>query len=126
MIKKQSMTIILILMTLLIFTGCSGGSYKIINGDIDTQENGMNGQYKEFTGKYYRKVKFGKGDVVSFNIIVNTSKGNLSFKLLNPEGEVVNELEKGEIIEIVKTGLYKVQVESNKHKGSFIISWSKK
>lgn len=114
---------ILSLLLLFFLVSCSGGSYRISVGDIDATNHELKGEYLSFTGNYFKKVKLDEGDslLVSFHSI--TQKGTLQARIINSEGTVVKELSDGEIYQLNKPDHYKFEVQGQKHKGSFIISW---
>jgi predicted Zn-dependent protease len=108
-----------------ILTGCSGGSYAISIGQLTSSSNSISGEYRSFSGYYFKEVTFEKGDAIHFNYSVSTKKGTFSAKLMNSSGREVNEIRNDQTIEITKTDQYKVRVEGKKHKGSFYLSWNK-
>lgn len=108
----------------LTFTGCSGGTYTISKGNIGVSDSGITGNYSNFNGKYYKKVKFDKGDKIIFHLDIRSVKGKIKCELIYPEGKPVVELKDNKRIKIPKDGEYKVQLDGKDHEGNFMIYWN--
>ena len=117
--KKQVWFFIALLPILLI--GCSGGSYVISIGGLTSHSNSISGEYRSFSGYYFKEVTFDQGDSVHFDYSVSTKKGILTVKLLNSSGQVIEEINKDITIRITKKDTYKIRVEGKKHQGSFYV-----
>ncbi len=124
--KTNSIIMLICIIAIFVFTSCSGGSYKIIKGDIDVDSNKMSGEYSEFNGDYYKKVKLKEGEIIKFDISINTDKGEFSAKFIDSDNKKVVDLEKSKSVKINKTDTYKIKVYGKEHKGKFTITWSKK
>lgn len=86
----------------------------------------IDAKYTKFSGSLAKKVKFNKGDVVTFHHEREVIDGNLSLVLLDSEGKTIVEFEpnkKDEVIEITKPGKHTVKVIGEDTKGSFNINW---
>ncbi|QVK20948.1 hypothetical protein KHQ82_01025 [Mycoplasmatota bacterium] len=119
-------TAIILMVILLLLTGCSGGSYKITIGEIDFNKDGVSGAYKEFNGYQFTSIKLEEGDTISFNLEVTTEEGNFTVKILDSEGDIIlsiNSDEHSKDLLIEHTGTYRIQVEGDKHEGEFDLVW---
>ncbi|XMB67259.1 hypothetical protein RI065_01690 [Mycoplasmatota bacterium zrk1] len=119
-------TVIILMVILLLLTGCSGGSYKITMGEIDFTKDGVSGGYKEFNGYQFTSIKLEEGDTISFNLEVTTEEGNFTVKILDSEGDIIlsiNSDEHSKDLLIEHTGTYRIQVEGDKHEGEFDLVW---
>ncbi|QVK18714.1 hypothetical protein KHQ81_03105 [Mycoplasmatota bacterium] len=119
--KKLVMTFMLMI-SLLIISGCSGGSYKITVGNLDTTSNSIQGSYKTFDGNYFKTVKLEEGDVIHFHFRETTKKGTIKAKLLLND-KVITMIEDDSEVTIDKKGSYKVKVYADNHGGTFTVSW---
>lgn len=122
MSRRSSAIIGLILVTLLL-AGCSGGSYKLLVGDIKAAGSSIAGSYRGFTGEYFKQVKFEEGRTVRFSYSNHTISGQLTARVIDPEGRSLVELSGQDSVVIPKTGQYKVIVNGSDHEGSFMVSW---
>jgi hypothetical protein len=103
--------------------GCSGGTYSIVSGSIQSSNNGLSGSYSSFSGHYYKKVKLEEGKTMRVSFTAETEKGSLAAKVIDSSGKTVETLKTGDTVKVNKPDQYKLQVEGKKHKGSFILSW---
>lgn len=122
MFKKLGIFILIVLM-LSNLVGCSGGSYRITIGDVNSSQNDMRGNYDSFSGYYFKKVKIKDGETLKVTFSVITEKGELIAKVIDSDGKTLNTLHPGDTVNLNKPGQYKLQVEGKKHKGCFILSW---
>ncbi len=122
MIKKLGVFFVILLLPA-VLAGCSGGSRVITFGEIEITENDMRGSYSSFTGNYFKNVKIEEGATLTVSFSVNTEKGELTADVLDSEGETLAVVEPGGTVVIDDPGKYKLQVEGNKHKGNFTLSW---
>lgn len=83
----------------------------------------MSGKYNCFSGHYFKKVKIEDCQTLSATFSAETEKGNLIAKVIDTEGPTRKELQEGDTVTINTLGEYKLQVEENKHKGNFTLSW---
>ncbi|WP_400243824.1 hypothetical protein AB3U99_21730 [Niallia sp. JL1B1071] len=115
----------LFLMVLLLFNvaGCSGGSYAISIGEIESSKNSIVGEYNSFSGDYFKKVNVEKGDSYKVSFSVYTEEGELTAKVMDSNGETLKTLKDGDTFTLNQLGTYKLQVEGEKHRGSFALSW---
>ena len=123
MVKKFGLLIFLIVFILLSLVGCTGGSYVITIGEIDSSKNHMSGDYKSFSGYYYKKVTLDNGESLTLTLLVETEKGELIAKVIDSDGNTVETLNTGDTVNLDQPDKYKFQVEGIKHKGSFTLSW---
>lgn len=116
------------ILSLIIFslTACSGGSSIITVGEIKPSENAITGEYHSFSGYYFKKVKLKEGDTLEVTFSAETEEGNLIAKVIDSEGETVKTLNPEDTVTLSHPGKYKFQVEGEKHKGNFTLSWNKK
>ncbi|MGM0421445.1 MAG: hypothetical protein ACQEQG_10735 [Bacillota bacterium] len=126
--KAGYLSVAVILLGILL-VGCSqGGSYKIIMGDIHAGENSIKGSYSTFSGNYYKKVEMDKNSRIMLKLTTDTEAGSLSAQLIDPEGNIILELEAGSQKEttINEVGKYEMKVIGDDHKGNFKFEWVKK
>lgn len=114
---------ILMVLLLVVLTGCSGGSYVIGVGEINVSQQSLTGEYNSFSGHYFKKVKIVQGEALNVAFSAVTEKGDLLAKVIDDDGKVIETLAVGDQISIKQPGQYKLQVEGEKHKGSFTLSW---
>ncbi|WML40029.1 hypothetical protein RCG19_23170 [Neobacillus sp. OS1-2] len=129
-IKKESYSMLkrvgifsLIGLILLNLVGCTGGSYTITVGEIDTQQNVMSGEYKSFSGHYFKKVKLEDRQTLKVTFSGDTEKGEIIAKVIDSDGNTSKTLKSGNTVTIFEPGHYKLQVEGKEHKGHFTLSW---
>ena len=83
----------------------------------------MSGNYNSFSGYYFKKVKIKDGETLTVTFSVITEKGTLIAKVIDSDGKTIKTLNTGETVNINQPGQFKLQVEGEKHKGSFTLSW---
>jgi predicted RNA-binding protein YlqC (UPF0109 family) len=120
---KQMGILVLLGLMVLGLVGCSGGSYSIMSGGIQASKNGLSGSYSSFSGHYYKKVKLEDGKTMTVTLSAQTEKGELAGKVINSSGKTIETLKAGETVKVNTPDQYKLQVEGQKHKGGFILSW---
>jgi hypothetical protein len=116
----------LLLLTLFMFinlAGCSGGSYRITIGDIDSTKNNISGEYNSFSGHYFKNVTLSNGKALALKFVAETKKGELDAKVIDSDGNTVKTIEPGDTFDLEQPGKYKLQVEGEKHQGNFELSW---
>ena len=120
--------ILVCLISLSLLTACSGGSYILKEGSIKTENNLIEGSYEYFSGTYYKNIKIDQNKKISINFDSRTEGGNISANLIDIDnGTIIDlggkEYNNNELI-IENAGSYRLRVNGNKHKGSFILSWN--
>jgi len=121
--SKTSCCMIVIFLAAVLFTGCNGGSYAIRSGSINIYNDFMDGEYKSFSGYFYKELELEKGEIVRFCLDEKTSCGNLSFGLEDGEGNRIAEIKDGFILEVPESGSYRIFAQGEKHEGEFCLSW---
>lgn len=111
-----------------LLASCEGGSYTIINGDVDARTHSISGEYQEFSGTYFRKVRFDKHNTVMFELQTATEEGSLEARVLLPDDRILLELKgSGQTsekhIEAPESGVYTIVAEGDGHRGSFSLRW---
>jgi hypothetical protein len=122
MIKRLWIASVFTLM-LVSLVGCSGGSYTITVGEIGTRPNEISGEYRSFSGHYFKTVKLEDGETLYVTFSEETIKGKLIAKVIDSDGNTKETLKNGDSVTISEPGQYKLQVEGEKHKGKFTIDW---
>ncbi|SCJ94992.1 Uncharacterised protein [uncultured Clostridium sp.] len=122
--KKKISIIILLMITLALFTSCTGGSYTMTMGNLKGNSNYIEGNYNSFNGKYFSKVKLNDGDTVEYQTSINTDAGSMKLVLLDEKKNVLVNLESTGLIEIIEDGSYYFMAIGDHHKGSFKAEWS--
>lgn len=108
----------------LLVTACSGGSYSILVGGLDSTPHSISGSYSSFSGHYFRTEKFTQGEHVLFQLASHTEGGSLTAELLTSSGQVVSTLTGERTIVIPQTNTYRIQVQGDHHHGDFMLTWS--
>lgn len=109
----------------ILLMACTGGSYVIKTGGLHSTSDSISGEYSKFSGYYFKEIDFSRGENIKFSYLASTKNGTLTAKLLNSSGDVMEEITKDTTITIPKQDTYKIQVDGQNHKGSFIITWGK-
>lgn len=128
-LKKVLPLLFCLLISILSIIGCSGGSYSTLKSIETNTDTSMKMSYSKFNGDKFRTLKLKSGDVLNFNVNVNTTSGNLSICFLDENG---NELYKAdtqksplsENINISKDGTYKIKITAENHSGDYDINWN--
>lgn len=120
---RKAGVIFLILTLFLILSGCSGGTHVISTGKIESAKNSIIGEYGSFTGKYFKRVKLKENENFIIFFSEETESGSLVAKVIDSNGKTLNTLKNGDSYKLNKPGKYKLQVEGEKHRGKFILTW---
>lgn len=120
-IRKSAIVCIFIFS--LLFISCSVQSGLIINGDLNSTQNQIEGNYTSFNGEYYKKVKLSKFDNISWVSNTETTDGQIELYLLNKDKEIIADLKDNNSIEIPESGHYFFKAIAKKHSGSFKVVW---
>lgn len=126
MFNKKSFLIVIFILTLLISTGCTKGSYTILKGDINFNEQSASGSYEKFNGYQEKIVNFSEGDTIIFNYEELTSAGNLVFSVLDNEDNVLLEFDNSvsdQKLQVDTSEKYKIRINGDDHSGSFALNW---
>lgn len=92
-------------------------------GQVDSAKNNLSGEYNSFSGHYFKKVKLDHNEELVLNFSAVTKKGELFAKVIDADGETIKTLNPGDKAVLNQSGEYKLQVEGEKHQGSFMLSW---
>lgn len=121
----------IIILLFIILVGCEGGSYSVLQGEVDAKDYGIMGNYEQFDGEYYKVVDIEDTKKLTLDVDVYTEKGKIGVQVISPDEKVI--FEKSNIkdslkenIEINKDGKYKIMVLATKHSGSFNVYWNLK
>lgn len=120
--KKISLIATLII-TLVLFTSCTGGSYTMTMGSLNGNSKHIEGKYNSFNGKYFSKVKLKDGDSVDYQTSITTDGGSIKLVLLDEKKNVLTNLESTGVVEITEDGYYYFTAIADHHKGSFNVEW---
>lgn len=121
--SKTNCCMILIFLAAVLLIGCNGGSYAIRSGSINIYNDFMDGEYKSFSGYFYKELELGKGEIIRFCLDEKTSCGNLSFGLEDGKGSRIAEIENRSILQVPEAGSYRIFAQGEKHEGEFCLSW---
>ncbi|WDV44904.1 hypothetical protein PV797_15450 [Clostridiaceae bacterium M8S5] len=118
---------IILIILLLILTGCNvrstGGSFLLIKGDIDFEDNEITGKYSKFNGEKYGKYSFNEDDKLVFDITTETNKGKFAFYIVTDDHKC--EIKDGVTFSVKKNTTYTFKVLGDNHSGSFSVKWKK-
>jgi major membrane immunogen (membrane-anchored lipoprotein) len=106
-----------------VLVSCSGGSYKITVGEIESTKSEIRGEYENFSGHYFKEVKLQEGESLTVTFSEQTEAGNIAAKVLDSSGELVDMVGTDEPLKISGPGKYTLQVEGEKHRGEFVLNW---
>lgn len=122
--KKLFIFITLTLMINLILS-CSVHSGVITKGDLKSTKNSIEGNYDNFNGKFYKKVKLNKGDKLNFTVNNTINSGELKLLLMDKDDNVLVDLNNSNNFEIKDSGYYFFTALANDHSGDFKVQWKK-
>lgn len=122
MIKKVSIVSILTFI-LLILTSCTVQNGTIISGTLKATNNSIEGDYKSFDGKYYKKLKLNKSDTLESSSVIHTIDGNIQLLLLDDKDNEVTNLKDEKTIIIPEDGYYYFTAVAENHSGDFKLNW---
>lgn len=121
--------VFIIVLLLIFLVGCEGGSYSVMQGEIDGKDYAIMGNYEKFDGEYYKVVEIEDTKKITLDMDIYTEKGKLGIQVISPDEKVI--FEKSNIkdslkqnIEINKDGKYKMVVLATEHSGSFNLYWN--
>lgn len=123
MLARLTVTTLLLAMGLVLIIGCSGGSYNLFMGNIDSSNNHMTGEYRSFSGYYVQKVPFQEGQTVVFDLNVDTSRGDITAGVYDSSGRFLLDLDVSNEFQVPRTDEYTVMVEGQRHRGTFSLQW---
>lgn len=119
------LSILLILITLLSFTGCRSG-FEIGSIENSTSTK-ITMSYFMFSGTRERKIKVEKDKPVDVTVDIETESGSLGLNITDQDGNYSyqgNDLETSSfVVTLSDEGTYTLQVKAKKHKGNYTISW---
>lgn len=124
--KKKIALIIMLIVSLFLFTSCTGGSYTMTVGSLKGDSSHIEGKYNSFNGKYYSRVKLKSEDTVEYKTLCSTESGKLDLLLLDKDKNVIVDLQATNSVDIVEDGYYYFIAVADHHKGSFKAEWSVK
>ncbi|WP_428910809.1 hypothetical protein [Niallia sp. Krafla_26] len=120
--RKKIRFSLLVFLFLFNIVGCSGGSYTITIGEIDSKKDHISGEYNRFSGHYFKKVTLDSDQKLSLNFLAETMSGELIAKVIDSDGDTIRTLKPGNTTTLDQPDQYKMQVEGEKHQGSFKLS----
>lgn len=123
--KKKYILVAWAVCLLFLLAGCSGGSYVITVGEVNAKKDRIEGEYHSFSGKYFKRTTVEDNETLSVHFAAETEQGSLITKIIDANGETVQTLMPGDTFRLKKPGKYKFQVEGEKHKGNFKLTWKR-
>lgn len=119
----------LLLVIVLLTTGCSRGSYTLLMGEEDRSPSHYAMRYQEFTG--YKEIELEVKQNESKEVLVDvvTTEGALQAWIVNQNNKEDPSYEGRNIptstftVTLFEPGTYTLHVEGDKHTGSFSFSW---
>lgn len=114
----------MLMISMLLFTSCTGGSYTMTVGSLNGNSKHIEGKYNSFNGKYYSRVKLSEGDTVEYTASCSTNSGIIDLLLLDKKKNVVADLQATNSVDIVEDGYYYFTAIADHHSGSFKAEWS--
>ncbi len=125
--KKVHLTLILIILAITL-CGCSFSSNFSFNMTEINSQNGMKASYTRFSGNKKATFEVKSGETKKVNVSVVTDKGELSIKITNEDGKTFyqgDEMSTSDFDVILdEEGKYTVNVQADKHSGSYNINWN--
>ncbi|MDF2510985.1 MAG: hypothetical protein K0S04_851 [Herbinix sp.] len=122
---RKLLSILLILITLLSFSGCSSG-FEIGSVENSTSTK-ITMSYYLFSGVKTRKITVEKDKPVDVAVEIESEGGSLDLSITDEKGNSSyqgQDLESSSfLVTLSEEGTYTLQIEAKKHKGSFDISW---
>ena len=111
-----------------VLAGC--GVSGINFGYAGTNRDGnMSYTYLSFNSSEKHTVELSAGDTLSLDVSAEVLEGNLVFKVLNPDNEVIwslaaeDDISQTAELSVEESGFYNLVVEGNQTKGNFKFKW---
>jgi len=126
--KKNILLLIVGIILVSIFTGCSSGSYISIGSFEKNTSSSMYMSYSKLNGQKSISLKVKKGEVVDVDIDIVTKDGSISLSIFNEEGKSfykgTDVATSSFVVSLEKEGDYKLTVDAKNHKGSYKVLWN--
>ena len=124
---KRKLFIIINLLFILCFTGCTYGSEFTVGSVESNTLTSMSMEYLKFSGNKNTKIKLEEAETCEIYVNIVSEDGKLDLFITDENGEHSYEghnIPTSEFtVTLSKAGQYKIRVEAKDHKGSYKINW---
>ncbi|HOO75643.1 MAG TPA: hypothetical protein PLS66_10130 [Tepiditoga sp.] len=126
---KKILYTVLIIFTLIIFTGCKYGSGVAIAKLENNSSRKMSASYSLFTGFRQASVNVKENEIVEIKVNIVTESGKINLYITNEDEELIYPYEGHSLstrsftVTLKFPGKYIIKVETDHHKGSYSITW---
>lgn len=119
----------LCIVTLLLFiiSGCTSGSYTVINSSELNTPTKMSMSYEKFSGYKQTHIKVKNGETVQVKVHIVSESGSIDAYIAKDNGTKYyegNDIKTSSFtVKLTEEGTYTVRVDAKKHSGSYSFSW---
>lgn len=126
---KKIVLMILVLIISIGFAGCTYGSEFTIGSIENNTLSSMSMRYVKFSGNKNKNITVKEGDTCVVSVDIKTEEGKIDLFIKDDNGNIAYEghdiTTSNFTVELNKAGKYKISIEANNHKGSYLIKWGK-
>lgn len=122
-----------IVIVMLLLSGCTTGSYSVKNGNENNTTTKMSMSHDSFNGHKQTKITVKKDNPIEVMVNFTTESGTISAYISNDKGDdTENYIYEGNDIQtssftvnLTEAGTYIIRVDGADHSGSYSFSWGK-
>lgn len=124
---KKSILILVSIIMIGIFAGCTVGSGTSVKMSEDNNSHRMSATYSKFDGYKKTTVTVQNDEEIQVNVDVVTNKGNIDLKITHEDGTVAYQGDDMSTtsfnVMLDKNGEYTIRIDTDNHSGSYDINW---
>ncbi len=127
--KKYLLPIILVITIVMVFNGCSRGSYSCKNSIEVNTHTKMSMSYEKFKGYKETEITVKEGESVVVSVEIVTESGSINAYIAKDNDKKNCSYEGNDIqtssfdVTLSEAGKYTLRVDADNHKGSYSFSW---
>jgi len=128
---KRMISIVLIMVIMMVLTGCTKSSYILISGEENDSSTQISMTYKEFSGYKEAQIKVKDGEEIKVSVRVVTYGGSIDAYIAK-DNDVSKAVYEGNNIKtssftvtLKEAGTYTIRIDGDKHSGSYLFYWGK-
>ena len=126
---KKNLYLLITLILLAVLTGCTCGSFTILNGSELNTSTKMSMSYEKFNGFKQRNIEVREDETLVISVNIVTEAGSIDAYVAK-DNDTTNSTYTGKdiptssfTVTITKPGKYTIRVDAQNHTGSYSFSW---
>ncbi len=127
--KQKIIVIVLVVLMVILLVGCTSCNFPVINTYKNITTSSMSMKYDIFNEHKTTNLSLKENEIVDVNMNIVSKSGKLSVSIVNEDNETIYQgidiPTSSFAVTLNKKGKYQINIDGEKHKGSFHIFWKR-